>query len=57
MKGKKGDEVLDEYSLIILAQKSENNAFQSLVVLYYPYVSKFLIKLCGNEILSENLTQ
>jgi len=57
VKGNKDGEVLDEYSLIILAQNGEKDAFQSLVVLCYPHVSKFLIKLCGDETLSEDLIQ
>lgn len=48
---------MDEYSLIRLAQKGDRDAFQSLIALYYPYVSRFLTKLCGNEVLSEDLTQ
>lgn len=52
-----GGEALDEDTLILLAQKGEKEAFQSLISFYYPYVSKFLRKLCGNETLSEDLTQ
>ncbi|MEI6578758.1 MAG: RNA polymerase sigma factor [Eubacteriales bacterium] len=48
---------MDEYSLIILAQKGEKEAFQSLITFYYPYVSKFLLKMCGSKELSEDLTQ
>lgn len=48
---------MDEYSLIISAQKGEKEAFQSLIVYYYPYVSKFLCGTSGNETLSEDLTQ
>lgn len=48
---------MDEYSFIISAQKGEKEAFQSLITSYYPYVSKFLLKLCGNQTLSEDLTQ
>jgi RNA polymerase sigma-70 factor (ECF subfamily) len=48
---------LGEFSLILAAQKGEKEAFQSLVTFYYPYVSKFLLKMCGNIPLSEDLTQ
>lgn len=43
--------------MILSAQKGEKEAFQSLIALYYPYVSKFLLKLCGDQALSEDLTQ
>ncbi len=48
---------MDEYSLILSAQKGEKEAFQNLIARYYPYVSKFLLKMCGDEGLSEDLTQ
>ncbi len=48
---------MDEYSLILAAQKGKKEAFQSLITFYYPYVSKFLLKLCGDKLLSEDLTQ
>lgn len=48
---------MDEKSLILSAQKGEKEAFQSLISRYYPYVSKFLMKLCRNEIIYEDLTQ
>ncbi|MDP4121293.1 MAG: sigma-70 family RNA polymerase sigma factor, partial [Bacillota bacterium] len=48
---------MDEYSLIVSAQNGEKEAFQRLIALYYPYISKFLMKLCKDEILSEDLTQ
>lgn len=48
---------MDEDALILSAQKGEKEAFQSLILFYYPYVSKFLLKLCGNEALCEDLTQ
>lgn len=57
MKVKKGGEVLDEFSLIIRVQKGEKEAFQSLITFYYPYVSKFLLKMCQDMTLSEDLTQ
>lgn len=56
MKAKRG-EALDENYLIISSQKGEKEALQSLISLYYPYVSKFLLKLCGDEVLSQDLTQ
>lgn len=57
VKVKKGGEVLDEFSLIIRVQKGEKEAFQSLITFYYPYVSKFLLRMCQDMTLSEDLTQ
>ncbi|QAT50442.1 sigma-70 family RNA polymerase sigma factor [Caproiciproducens sp. NJN-50] len=48
---------MDELSLIVSAQKGEKEAFQSLITFYYPYVSKFILKVCGDVTLSEDLTQ
>ncbi|MEA4847304.1 MAG: sigma-70 family RNA polymerase sigma factor [Clostridiaceae bacterium] len=48
---------MDEYSLILSAQRGEKEAFQSLITFYYPYVSKFLLKMCNDVTLSEDLTQ
>ncbi|MDP4117842.1 MAG: sigma-70 family RNA polymerase sigma factor [Bacillota bacterium] len=48
---------MDEISLVISAQKGEKEAFQSLVAYYYPYVSKFLLKMCEDVTISEDLTQ
>lgn len=48
---------MDEKKLIISAQNGEKEAFQSLISLYYPYVSKFLLKQCSDERLCEDLTQ
>lgn len=49
---------MNEHHLIISSQKGEKEALQSLIDLYYPYVSKFLLKLCGNDLpLSQDLTQ
>lgn len=48
---------MDEFFLIVSAQKGEKEAFESLITFYYPYVSKFLLKICGDVTLSEDLTQ
>ena len=48
---------MGERSLILKAQKGEKEAFQDLIVFYYPYVSKFLYKLTHDSSLSEDLTQ
>jgi RNA polymerase sigma-70 factor (ECF subfamily) len=48
---------LDELSLIVSVQKGEKEAFQSLITFYHPYVSKFLLKMCSDVTLSEDLTQ
>lgn len=48
---------MDELSLIVSVQKGEKEAFQSLITFYHPYVSKFLLKMCSDVTLSEDLTQ
>ena len=48
---------MDEYSILVSVQKGEKEAFQNLITLYYPYVTKFIMKLCGDENLCEDLTQ
>lgn len=48
---------MDELSLIVSAQKGGKEAFQSLITFYYPYVSRFILKICGDVTLSEDLTQ
>ena len=48
---------MNEISLIKSAQNGDKKAFSDLIRLYYPYVSKFLLKLCSDKNLSEDLTQ
>ena len=48
MKQKRGAS-LNEVKMILECQKGEKKAFNELIVNYYPYVSKFIIKLTGNE--------
>lgn len=48
---------MDELILIKQCQKGDKSAFQALISFYYPYVSKYLLKLTGDEYLSEDLTQ
>lgn len=48
---------MDERSLILSAQNGEKEAFQGLISFYYPYVSKFLLKITKDPVLSEDLTQ
>ena len=48
---------MDELDLIKRCQKGEKPAFQALISFYYSYVSKYLLKLTGDEHLSEDLTQ
>jgi len=43
--------------LILSCQKGQKKAFNKLIRLYYPYVSKFLRKLTMDEKLSEDLVQ
>lgn len=48
---------MNEIKLIQKCQKGEKEAFNELVTMYYPYVSKFLIKLTTNKELSQDLVQ
>ncbi|MDP4121264.1 MAG: RNA polymerase sigma factor [Bacillota bacterium] len=48
---------MDEIKLITSAQSGDKTAFQTLITEYYPNVSKFLLKLTGNEQTAEDLTQ
>ena len=52
-----GDEILDETKLIQNCQKGEKQAFNELIKFYYPYLSKFLLKLTSDQVLSEDLLQ
>lgn len=48
---------MNDIKLILACQNGEKQAFNDLITLYYPYVSKFLLKLTSNETISEDLTQ
>lgn len=48
---------MNDIKLILACQNGEKQAFNDLITLYYPYVSKFLLKLTANETISEDLTQ
>lgn len=48
---------MDEISLIKKCQKGEKQAFQTLISFYYPFVSKYLLKLTNDEYLTEDLAQ
>lgn len=48
---------MNAVKLILACQKGEKQAFNDLITLYYPYVSKFLLKLTANETISEDLIQ
>lgn len=48
---------MNEKALIKSCQKGEKQAFEELIRLFYPYVSKFLLKTTGDENLAEDLTQ
>ena len=43
--------------LIKKCQRGDKAAFEELIRLYYPYVSRFLIRVTGDETLTEDLTQ
>lgn len=48
---------MNDIKLILACQHGEKQAFNDLIALYYPYVSKFLLKLTTDETISEDLTQ
>lgn len=48
---------MNEKHLIRQSQKGEHKAFDQLIRMYYPYVTKFLIKTTCNEDLSQDLCQ
>lgn len=48
---------MDDVKLILACQNGEKQAFSDLISLYYPYVSKFLLKITANETISGDLTQ
>ena len=48
---------MDERKLLRMAQDGDKEAFQQLILAYYPYVSKFLLKLSGSEQDAQDLTQ
>ena len=43
--------------MIIKCQKGEKKAFNELITIYYPYVSKFLVKLTSDEEIAQDLVQ
>lgn len=43
--------------IIKRCKEGDKSAFEELITEYHPYVCKFLIKLCGDEDLAEDLTQ
>lgn len=48
---------LNEIKLIKKCQRGEKEAFNNLITNYYPYVSRFLMKLTANEELIQDLVQ
>ena len=48
---------MNELEMIKRCQMGEKPAFQELISVYYPYVSKYLLKLTDDEHISEDLTQ
>lgn len=48
---------MNEKSLIRRCKNGDEEAFNELIRLFYPYVSKYLIKLTCDEYLAEDLTQ
>lgn len=48
---------MNEKALIKKCQKGEKSAYEELIRLFYPYVSGFLLKSTGDELLTQDLTQ
>lgn len=48
---------MEDNRLIKKCQSGDKEAFQELISRYHPYVYKFLIKMTGNEDVSEDITQ
>lgn len=48
---------MNEVDLVRACQKGEKRAFEDLIRMYYPYVSKFLLKVTGDRRAAEDLTQ
>ena len=48
---------MDEKALVKACQKGDRQAFEALIRLFYPYVSRFLLKMTLDESLAEDLTQ
>ena len=48
---------MDEKALVAASQKGDRQAFEELIRLFYPYVSKFLLKMTRDEVLTQDLTQ
>ncbi len=48
---------MNDIKLILACQNGNKQAFNELIALYYPYVSKFLLKLTANDAISEDLIQ
>ena len=48
---------MEEKEIIKRCQSGDRTAFDELIRLYYPYVTKYLLKLTCDEALTEDLTQ
>lgn len=48
---------MNDVKLILACQNGDKQAFNDLITVYFPYVSKFLLKLTMNETISEDLVQ
>lgn len=48
---------MNDIKLILACQNGDKQAFNDLITLYYPYVSKFLLKLSSDNAISEDLIQ
>ncbi|MDT8715721.1 RNA polymerase sigma factor [Clostridium sp. 19966] len=48
---------MEEKKLIKRCQSGDKDAFQKLITRYHPYVYKFLMKICQDENIAEDLVQ
>lgn len=48
---------MNEKEIIRCCQNGDNAAFDTLIRTFYPYVTKYLLKLTGDEGIVEDLTQ
>lgn len=48
---------MNEKEVINRCQNGDKAAFDELIRAYYPYVTKYLLKLTGSEMLTEDLNR
>lgn len=48
---------MEDNKIIKRCQLGDKSAFEELITYYHPYVYRYLVRLCGNDTLAEDLTQ